>query len=151
MQTREITFHRADTPSQLPYIHDESDTEYICDGKEGSITFDGYYYVEDTAPPYPDDEMYQPRCSQWLPQKVIMHVHVRETEPCEEEPLENGVRTFYKTLEQHFYNIEIYKRVIHECTDRISKVDDSDGEEMNICFFPTNKQTIYFRILETIA
>jgi hypothetical protein len=54
----------------------------------------------------------------------------------------------YKELECLQYIVEVYKKVIHENTDVISDIDDGDGENMKVCFFPTNRQTIYFRVLE---
>ena len=55
-----------------------------------------------------------------------------------------------KEVESLQYTVEIYKKVIHENTDIISEIDDADGEKANICFFPTNRQTIYFRVLEVL-
>ena len=125
-----------------PYICDKDTIEYTCDGKTGSLTFDGYYYVEDHAPPYPEDAThYVSRYSDCLQKKHMMYVYHIENDVCKEE---------------HWYLIEIYKRVTHKCTDRISENvcidddDDDDGELMNVCFFPTNLQTIYFNILETL-
>ena len=97
--------------------------------KEGFIHFNGYYYVEDHAPPYVEDKV-EPwerpiRYNIWLPRVVTMSVYEED----------------YKE-----YNIEIYKRIIHESTDKISEIEE-DGEPMRVCFFPTNRQTIYFRIV----
>ena len=98
--------------------------------KEGSIHFNGYYYVEDHAPPYPEVEPWErpTRYNIWLPRVVIMSVYKDD----------------YKE-----YTIEIYKRIIHESTDKISEIEE-DGEPMRVCFFPTNRQTIYFRILSLL-
>jgi len=158
MTTREIHFFNIkDTDSsRTPYILDNTCIDYVCDGKEGYICFDGYYYVEDHAPPYPEDEGLEAwnrpsRYSEWLPKKVGMIVHLRETEPSKTEIQENGsTRMFYTMLEDNAYSIEIYKRVIHEKTDRMSEIEE-DGEIMNVCFFPTNKQTLYFRVLDTLS
>ena len=97
--------------------------------KEGSIHFNGYY-VEDHAPPYPEVESWErhTRYNIWLPRVVIMSVYKDD----------------YKE-----YTIEIYKRIIHESTDKISEIEE-DGEPMRVCFFPTNRQTIYFRILSLL-
>ena len=104
--------------------------------KEGSIHFNGYYYVEDHAPPYPELEQWKRRNDKWLPRIVTLGVGKDE--------LNNSNIVEYKE-----YIIEIYKRVIHESTDKISEIEE-DGVPMSVCFFPTNKQTIYFRVLETI-
>ena len=63
---------------------------------------------------------------------------------------ENGSETTcYEYGEKHFYKIEIFKRELYKSTDRYSTIED-DGEPMRVCFFPTNEQKIYFRILEEI-
>jgi len=110
------------------YIMDDKPIEYKCDEKEGSIYFNGYYYIEDGPPSH------NTRYDKWLPRTVTMGVG-------KEDPLNN-----YNILDYKEYVIEIYKRVIHESTDIISEIED-DGERMSVCFFPTNKQTIYFRVL----
>jgi hypothetical protein len=157
MTTVEIYFRSiGENPFRTPYIRDEETVEYICDGNEGTICFDGYYYVEDHAPPYPEDDEMKPwerptRYAEYLPQTLHLYVTRRETEPWKKEVNEEGTCTtyHYNTLEEHMYLIEIYKRVIHECTDKFSEIEE-DGMPMKVCFFPTNKQTIYFRILETL-
>jgi hypothetical protein len=138
MTTRQINFYDYEerTTRQTPYICNQEPIEYFCDGKEGYIHFDGYYYVENHAPPYLEDEGLGPRrYDVWLPQKLIMFVQLFEKEA-------------YKELECLQYIVEVYKKVIHENTDVISDIDDGDGENMKVCFFPTNRQTIYFRVLE---
>jgi hypothetical protein len=119
------------------FVNDEYPTEYKCDGTQGSYTFNGYYYVENHPPPYPEDEklkLYERpyRHSNYLPQ--ILELYVKS----------------YTTGEEHFYKVEIYKKEIHMNTDKISTITDDDGTEMNVCFFPTNLQTLYFKILETL-
>ena len=156
MTTVEIYFRSiGETPFRTPYIRDEETVEYICDGNEGTICFDGYYYVEDHAPPYPeDDEMKSwerpTRYSEYLPQKLHLYMKRREKEPYKQEVDEKGISTSYYTIiEEYMYLIEIYKRVIHELTDKYTEIEE-DGMPMKVCFFSTNKQTIYFRILETL-
>ena len=157
---REIYFQNyKDDTSRLPYIINESEVDYQCATDEGIITFDGYYYVEDHAPPYPEDAHLNPyecnRHSDWLPKTVQLYVKLREKEPYSNITDSNGItRTAYKTLEDNLYVIEIYKRVTHESTDRVSTISAKEGsdsdDEMNVCFFPTNKMTLYFRILERL-
>ena len=72
-----------------PYIQELLD--YKNDDKEGYITFDGYYYVEDKD----------------LPRTLLMLPH----------------------------------------TSMCGPVEDTDGSTMNVCFFPTMHQTLYFRVL----
>ncbi len=138
MTTRQINFYDYEerTSRKTPYICNQEPIEYFCDGKEGYIHFDGYYYVENHAPPYLEDEALGPRrYDVWLPQKLTMFVQLFEKET-------------YKELECLQYIVEIYKKVIHENTDVISDIEEGDGEKMKVCFFPTNRQTIYFRVLE---
>jgi len=133
--TLRVFFHKSF--EEPIYVIDDKPIEYICCGKEGSIYFDGYYYVEDHAPPYPELEKWKRRNDKWLPRIVTMGVGKEDT-------LNSS-----NILEYKEYIIEIYKRVIEESTDKISEIED-DGIPMSVCFFPTDKQTIYFRILETI-
>jgi hypothetical protein len=164
----EVYFHTTDSSRKLPYVMEEEPIIFTCDGTEGSITFDGYYYVEDHAPPYPEDEALKPwerptRHSEWLPKVLQLYVKRRETEPYKVERIEptdfdpligiesfGGTTYYYKTLEEYAYEIEIYRRVVHESTDRISEEEDEDGTPMRVCFFPTNRQTLYFRVLKIV-
>lgn len=145
MTTLDIQFHSVE--GRAPYIVNRDSTEYTCDGKEGSITFDGYYYVEDRAPQ--EDHASTEGGTQYLPQTLYLFMNLCEKEPYKTEVSTMGFTTsHYRTIEEHAYIIEVYKRVMHESTDRISNIEDSDGEDMKVCFFPTNKQTIYFRVLD---
>lgn len=149
---REIQFSSVDG-RRAPYISEEEETVYRLDGSGGSITFNGYFYVEDHAPPYPEDAGLEPwlvdRHSEWLPKKLRMDVHLRGKEPYKTEIEEGGMftRVHYRTIERGAYLIEVYKREKHECTDQISEIDDG-GEPLDVCFFPTMRQTIWFRVLE---
>jgi hypothetical protein len=51
MTTRQINFYEYETGAhrKTPYICRQEPIEYLCDGKEGYIHFDGYY-VENHAP-----------------------------------------------------------------------------------------------------
>jgi len=117
-----------------PFILGQEAIAYECDGKEGSITFNGYYRVEDSA----------------LPLKHLISIKIREKEPysvvekevpeiSEEEYKKQGYRvlscveTLYNTLEEYIYRIEIYKRVRH----------DPDN------YHHITKQTVWFRVLES--
>ena len=129
---------------RVPYIIDEDTFEYKCDGKEGTVTFDGYYNVEDREPPYPEDDALERwerpmRHGVWLPQKLNLYVQWSKVESNEQ-----------KIVEEHGYIIEIYKRVKHASTNQYSEIDDGDDQSMRVCFFPTDRQTIYFRVLETL-
>ena len=153
MTTHKVYFNGYEnvTHQRTPYICGQEPIEYFCDGKEGYIHFDGYYYVENHAPPYLEDESIgQRRYNTWLPQKLVMFSLVFEKEPYEVEVFDNVAKSYYKEIESHKYIVEIYKKEINEITDVISEIDDGDGEKLNVCFFPTNRQIIYFRVLEIL-
>ena len=139
-----------------PYIMGQTPIKYVCDGKEGFITFNGTYHVENHPPPYPEDEALprweRPRRNtSYLPKEHMLHVILRETEPSKVDISGGVTSTRYNIIEDNMYMVEIYKKVIHECTDQYGLADiDGDGDLVNVCFTPTNKQTVYFRILETI-
>lgn len=142
---------------RVPYIRDKSSVVYTCDGKEGSIAFDGYYYVENHGPPYPEDSdtSLKPwekpqRYTEWLPKTAIMSMTLSEAKPYKVEGSESEGwwREYYNELDKQLYKIEIYKKEVYESTDKISQIEDDDGEPMNVCFFPTNKMKIWFKVLE---
>ncbi len=126
MSKYNIQFHTV-TPEDfnVPYVRDRDSIVYECDGKEGTLAFNGYFYVEAG----PEDSNKPRRYPECLPKKVFMSLS------CDH------------TYEQ--YKIEIYKMELYESTNEISEIDGDDGEEpMRVCFFPTNKMKIWFRILE---
>lgn len=100
------------------------------DGSSGVVEFDGYYYVNN-----PDvAETNYRKYGRTIPTKEVAMIRI----------FRHGVK-----IESKLHIIEIYRRDIIKCTDRISTVDDDDGSEMKVCFFPSNHQRIYFRVLET--
>ena len=149
-ETTVVTFRRSEEGyrQRIPYVDRWEPIEYKCDGSQGSLTFDGHYYVEDGEP---TEEARHESPHMYLPQKLRLYAYIRETDPYKQDVDDNGDTTsYYRTIENHGYVVEIYKRVKHECTDKISEMVDEDGQPMNVCFFPTNKQTIYFRVLDTL-
>jgi hypothetical protein len=155
----DLFFHNVDGESRcVPYIANEEGVEYVCPsfvvGGEGTISFDGYFYVNDAAELTPEEERMQPwdrpsRYGRYLPMELRMVMQRREREPAEREVTPEGwTRCKYTVLEEHDCIINVYKRVTHESTNRVSEIEDDDGEPMSVCFFPTNRQTLYFRIVE---
>ena len=133
MEIRQVQFYNApDDQSMLPYITGQTPIEFNFDGKEGSILFDGHYFVEDHAPPYPDDGKI--RYDQWLPIKAMMITLLAESETV--------------SIADGMYTVEIYKRIMHEATSEY--VDLEGHPEKKICYNPTAKQTIFFKVLETL-
>ena len=136
MTTLEIDFISS---KATPYIMDRETAVYECDGKEGSIRFNGYFYVKDEPTEYSDH----------LPMKMHMNVKQFEKEPWK---IENGTE-YYKLVEEQMYFIEIYRRVKHDDTSQYGPVDigtEDDPDVQDVCFFPTCWQTIYFRVLEEV-
>jgi len=116
----------------VPYVRHGDSVVYESNGNEGTLAFNGYFYVEND----PEDSKKPRRYSESLPKKVFMSLRHYDEEP-------------YKEYENVFYKIEIYKVELYESTNEISEIDGDDGEEpMRVCFFPTNKMKIWFRILE---
>ena len=53
-------------------------------------------------------------------------------------------------VDQASYKILVERREKIYNTDVVSTIDDADGEDMSVCFFPTDRQRIYFRVLEVL-
>ncbi len=104
---------------------------YENNGTEGILEFDGYYYVNDSELEPNQSVSYQ-RYQHSLPQELQMLV-------CKDCLLISA------------YEIEIYKREKIENTDKFSIVNEPDGSEMSVCFFPTDRQRIYFKVLDTMV
>jgi hypothetical protein len=121
-------------PGELssPYIKDKESIIYESDGKNGSIYFNGYYYVENDPPPYSEDKYNKGirRHNKWLPRKHIMNLIYTKDEKYVEE----------------LYVIEVYKKETHECTNTISYIDDNRSL-LECVFFPTNYLTLHFKII----
>ena len=140
--------------SRSPYIRDESSIKFECDGKEGTIYFNGYFYVENHAPPYPEDDLLKPwerdRHSAWLPRKYSLTLTFGNKIPCNDKCSENKYCSHSEFTSDNYetYEIEIYKKETHDSTDEFSKVEDGD-EDIDVCFFPTNYLTLHFRLLRS--
>lgn len=131
MNQHNFHFIHTDTSNGLvPYIREC--INFVNDGLNGSITFDGYYYEDDSN----------------LPQQMLMFYSKYEAEPYDQKDLSGVLHSYYNKLEELVCDIEITGRKIIENTDQYSNEID-DGSEMRICFFPTNKQTLHFKILKT--
>ena len=132
---------------------------YECNGVEGWLEFDGYYYVND------DNDEESKRFERTLPTTEMMYVKkIGDIPPVVTYTMEpsflnaaDGTRplvrvknTQYDVLEDNFYNVEFYKREKIVCTNSYSTINEPDGSEMNVCFFPTDRQKLYFRVVETI-
>ena len=136
-----INFYSNGHERRTPYIQEL--IEYENDGVEGCIHFDGYYYVYDGS----EDEFikrYQNVEENCLPQRMLMDVIVQEKEPYHRYKNSSWART----VSHDQYEVEFYQRTKIKCTDQISEIEDEDGEPMNVCFFPTDEQRLYFRVIK---
>ena len=149
MATTLDIFFMQTTP--IIYVKDSDSATYECDGKEGVLHFNGYFYVEDEAPSPNEEENKNRRYSDHLPIKMFLHMKRREKEPYKVEKKPESTTCHYNTLEEHIYYVEIYRRIKHDNTSQYGPVDIGTEEEpdiQNVCFYPTCWQTIHFRVLE---
>lgn len=84
-----------------------------------------------------------------FPKRIFFNTTVREEKPYEEKQTEYGYEAKYRTVEDKFYEVEIYDRIKIENTSSYDEVDEEDGSKMRICYFPTHEQKIYFKVLNT--
>lgn len=116
-----------------PYIQELIDYNIDSIKQEGHIQFNGYYYVDDSE----------------FPINMCFITQLREDMPSKTEILATGgIQQTFNILETNMYHVEFYKRETIEDTSVTSVIEDEDGEEMNVCFFPTAQQKIYFRVLK---
>jgi hypothetical protein len=115
-----------------PYIQELIDYNIDNIKQEGHIQFNGYFYVDDSE----------------FPINMCFITQLREDMPSKTEILATGgIQQTFNILETNMYHVEFYKRETIEDTSVTSVIEDEDGEEMNVCFFPTAQQKIYFRVL----
>jgi len=118
------------TDRRDPYIRRLID--YQISDTEGSIAFDGYYYV----------------LNEEFPIRTMYNTTLREEKPYEEGTTEEGgTYAKYKNVEDKWYEIEIYDRQKVKDTSKFSNIDE-DGESVMVCFFPTYEQKIMFRVIK---
>jgi hypothetical protein len=144
--TMDVIFRRTEEGylQRTPYVDSYEPLEYTCDGTKGSLTFDGHYYIEDEEP---TNEERAESPHMYLPQKLELYVHVHDAKPYKTEVNDQGITvSHYRTINKYAHVVEIYKRVKHASTNKISTIEG----EGDVCFFPTNKQTIYFRVVRPL-
>ena len=159
MPKTELSFY---THYRVPYI--EELFSFSCDDKEGFIEFNGYYYVADEDDTYADQ--YQKKIPTIEHMNVlvlsddpptIINVPMNLPKPNDQSSPRSSIladmaatgtcqHTIYKQLSNDHYIIQIYKRDKIQDTSVFSTIDDGD-EELNVCFFPTHRQRLYFRVL----
>ena len=131
------------------YIQDLKNYSIDLTKNEGTIEFNGYYYVNDPSDDEPKDEWtYHRRYSETLPTILLMYVYVMDGEA---KPVPGEPGSFrQEIISADHYLVQVYKRDIIQNTDVISTIEDEDGSEMNVCFFPTDHQRLHFQILKVV-
>jgi hypothetical protein len=152
MESLQVAFVHTDRAH--PYVQEAF--EFECDGLDGFLEFNGYYYV--------DDGVEEPRFGRCLPKEETIIVTRRLDVPPRiwraYEPSflkdANGVNPLVEMeiseyrIDQCGYRIVVSRREKIYNTDVLSRIEDNGGEEMDVCFFPTDKQRIHFRVVEIL-
>ncbi len=108
-----------------PYI--QKLIEFNISQTEGFIYFDGYYYV----------------LNEEFPKRLFFNTTLSE-----EKQTENGYEYKYQMIEDNFYEVEVYDRIKMENTNVYDETEE-DGQKIRICYFPTYKQKIYFKVINS--
>lgn len=111
--------------------------KYHATSTEGYIEFDGYLYWNI------GEEQEFPRT---LTRALLTVAEIAK------EGVYNSVTgsTHHELLACHIYEVEFTRRVLIKNTNSYSTIEEEDGSEMNVCFFPTEHQVLHFRILQDI-
>jgi len=99
---------------------------YDINEKHGTIEYNGYFYIEDNK----------------FPSEYMMCINKREDMPYKIE----GNTRYYKHAMSYLYKIRIYRRVVIENTNVYSGEEDN----MRVCFFQTNRERLYFDVIEAV-
>ena len=134
-----------------PYIREECPVEFTCpvaQSAEGHLTFDGYYYVEDHAPPYPEDNSLEPwerptRRDQWLPKLLVIHAIRKEKLPYKEISYSNNkpIYNFVELIHKDSREEDAAFRAQEEPADATALKNTSYGSDGARCR--------YYKVLET--
>jgi hypothetical protein len=116
-----------------PYI--KTLIDFTINDTEGSIHFDGYYYV----------------MNEEFPKRVFFITTLRDEKPYEEETTDKSYSCKYKIVEEKYYEVEIYDRIEIENTSSYDEVEEEDGSKMRICYFPTHEQKILFKLVNNFS
>jgi hypothetical protein len=155
MDTCEVFFRGGHGTPHISKIY-----AFECDGEKGTLEFDGYYYVNNGD----NDADTEKRFSESLPKKETITVRIRlPIEPrvwrSEEPSFLKDANGTYPLMscenteiraDLYTYKILVERREKIYNTNEYSTIDDDCGGEMDVCFFPTDRQKIYFRVLETL-
>jgi hypothetical protein len=129
----------------IVHPQDSRITFYICKlydysntGENGLIEFNGYIYYD-----IGNETNYNRSLSKSL---LCMTEYSTEGVVNSDAP----EITTYSCIQHHMYEVEFYRREIIKNTNAYSTIEEDDGTEMNVCFFPTNYQRVYFKVLREI-
>ena len=133
MPSFELEFARGE--GRIVYI--QTLFEYQNNGTEGFVEFDGYFYAD-----IGDESEYGVQSND---QTLIVWMrgdgYQKEGDP---------YTTYFDTLGQEVYEVTFTKREVVKDTSSYGPLEDSDGEEMNVCFFPTKRQRIFFTVQKVV-
>jgi hypothetical protein len=131
---------------QYPHMLEVYD--YACDGERGEVEFNGYYTIHDASEGY-DPEISMPKEAHLLVTKYHDEEPRRWTDPADV----SGFVTSHTELhrDRYIYRVLIERRVKLQNTNSWSEDVDDDGNVYTVCYFPTDRQRIWFRVLETIS
>jgi hypothetical protein len=115
-----IFIQRPGDSSELMHYF-ENIYEYVNDGEKGYVDFDGYIYYD-----IGDEDVYNRKLSKCF--FYVMDLNDKD-----------------KFVP--FYEIEFYRREILKNTNSYSEIEEDNGEKLNVCFFPTDHQRVYFKVL----
>lgn len=114
-----------------PFIGTVLTHELNSDLSEGSLGYNGYFYVQDTD----------------LPLSYTMSLYKTEKEPIETDISGTTTKYTYKYVFEYTFRVEVYRREQYEDTSQFGE----DPEEGSVCFFPTHREKIWFRILADLS
>lgn len=104
-------------------------SHYISkDSSEGFIEFDGRSHI----------------FTESIPSKYILNISEREETPYK---IVNNTQ-YFRCLYEYSVLIEVKRKEVIEDTSTTSEIEDDDGTMMNVCFMPTERQKIWFSVLE---
>jgi len=110
----------------MPHVSDI----ILLDISAGTLEFDGHWYALQNG-----------RIS--LPMRATLSA--TRYEDYDGSPIPDGGEVELRQLERHYLVIDIHR---HEFFEDTSTYSTEPGEDFGICFFPTNRQKIWFTVLE---
>jgi hypothetical protein len=135
---RNIQFHIVHPQDSIITFYVRKLYDYVNDGENGHIEFNGYIYY---------DVGNETKYNRSLTKSILCMTEYSA------EGIVNSDKpevTTYSFIQHHIYEVEFYRREIIKNTNAYSTIEEDDGTEMNVCFFPTDRQRVYFKVLREI-